>query len=190
MMKKPTTAALALLTGLAGLVGSAGAASIEDVTFSARHQREGLVLPLQGVGLLRYRLVFKGYVAALYLPPDVAPEQALDDVPKRLEIEYFWAIGARDFAAAQNEGIARNVDPATLERVRPAMQEMAALYRDVQPGDRYALTYLPERGTELALNGEPLGRVGGSEFARAIFSIWLGEEPLSQSLKKQLLGIE
>jgi hypothetical protein len=187
-MKKLVGALLAMGTVLGGLAIPSGAASIEGVAFAERHERGALTLPLRGVGLLRYRLVFKGYVAAFYLKPDVEAAQALDDVPKRLEIEYLWAIAAADFARAQDEGIARNVDEETLERIRPAMAEMAAFYRDVEPGDRYALTYFPGRGTELALNGVPLGRVAGAEFARAIFSIWLGEEPLSQSLKNQLLG--
>lgn len=182
-MKTAATFLLAL-----ALAAPAHGATIEDVTFAERHEAASLALPLRGVGLLRYRVVFKGYVAALYLPREVASERVLDDVPKRLEIEYFWSIEAADFAKAQDEGIARNLDAAALERIRPQMAAMGALYRDVEPGDRYALTYVPGGGTELALNGEPLGVVAGAEFARAIFSIWLGEEPLSRSLKNQLLG--
>jgi hypothetical protein len=47
---------------------------------------------------------------------------------------------------------------------------------------------VPGRGTELALNGEPKGIIEGSEFAAAVFSIWLGPKPISNSFKKQILG--
>lgn len=177
----------ALLLALA-LAAPARAATVEDVTFAERHEAASVSLPLRGAGLLRYRLVIKGYVAALYLGRDVSSGSVLEDVPKRLEIEYFWSIRAEDFAKSQDEGIARNVDAAALERIQPQMVAMAALYRDVEPGDRYALTYVPGRGTELALNGRTLGVVRGAEFARAMFSIWLGERPLNGSLKSRLLG--
>jgi hypothetical protein len=62
------------------------------------------------------------------------------------------------------------------------------LYRDVKPGDRYALTYVPGVGTELALNGTRLGTVAGADFAAAVFAIWLGPKAIDDSLKTQLLG--
>jgi hypothetical protein len=40
----------------------------------------------------------------------------------------------------------------------------------------------------LALNGEALGAVEGPDLAAALFGIWLGEKPLSDSLKAQLLA--
>ena len=64
------------------------------------------------------------------------------------------------------------------------------MYEDVKPGDRYSLTYIPGKGTELALNGEPKGIVEGSEFAAALFSIWLGKKPIDESFKKQILDLK
>jgi hypothetical protein len=51
------------------------------------------------------------------------------------------------------------------------------------------LTYIPGKGTELALNGESKGVVEGDDFAAALFSIWLGSKPISESLKKELLDL-
>ena len=64
-----------------------------------------------------------------------------------------------------------------------------SLYVDVQPGDRYALTYIPGIGTELALNGQPMGVIEGADFAAAIFSLWLGENPYDKRFKSALLGL-
>jgi hypothetical protein len=161
---------------------------VEGVRFARVLQVPGAELELRGAALLRYRVVFKAYVAALYLGADAPAEQVLADVPKRLEIEYFWAIRAADFARATDQGIARNVDSDTLLRLRPRIDELNSLYQDVRPGDRYALTYLPGRGTELALNGRPLGVVDGADFAGAVFSIWLGPAPLDRGLKRDLQG--
>ena len=75
-----------------------------------------------------------------------------------------------------------------LQKLRQQIDTFNQFYRDIESGDRYSLTYLPERGTELALNGEPLGTMPGDEFASALFGIWLGEKPLDETLKKKLLG--
>jgi hypothetical protein len=119
----------------------------------------------------------------------VSPQQVLDDVPKRLEIQYFWSIGAEDIVEAGTRGIEANVDEADLAGLRDRIDVMNRLYEDVAPGDRYALTYLPGVGTELSLNGSAKGVVVGADFAKAIFSIWLGETPLDESLKRRLLSM-
>ena len=167
-----------------------GAVEIEGVEFSSRVAAGDVELELSCVGLLRYMYVVKGYVAALYVGSDGAVVNVLDDVPKRLEISYFWEIDGDEIGAAGEQLVARNVDDATLERLQPQLERIRAWYEDVQPGDRYALTYVPGRGTELALNGEVKGVIEGSEFARAYFSIWLGEEPMDAGLKKQLLSCQ
>jgi len=60
----------------------------------------------------------------------------------------------------------------------------------METGDRYSLTYIPGKGTELALNGEHKGTIEGSEFAAALFSIWLGNKPIDKTFKKQILGLK
>lgn len=62
-----------------------------------------------------------------------------------------------------------------------------AAYHDVQPEDRYSLSYHPECGTELSLNGTPLVTIEGADFAAAYFGIRLGREPIDEELKKSLL---
>jgi hypothetical protein len=164
------------------------AKEIQGVRFGDEVRAGAVALRLNDVGLLRYRYVIKAYVAALYLGDGARADDVLADVPKRLEIEYFYAIKAAGFANATIEGIAANVSPEALAKLRPHIEQMNNFYRDVKPGDRYALTYLPGVGTELALNGAALGTVEGAEFAAAVFAIWLGPRAIDESLKTQLLG--
>lgn len=180
--------ASALAFCLAGAASAAREAVVEGVRFAPRVQVGDTPLVLHNAGLLRYRVVIKAYVAALYLGEGVPPSAALGDVPKRLEAEYFWALDGEDFGPVTLEGIARNVDAATLERLRPRIARFGALFQDVKPGDRYALTYLPGRGTEVTLNGRPLGTVEGADFANALFAVWLGSAPLDEDLKTALLA--
>jgi uncharacterized protein YbjT (DUF2867 family) len=182
-------AALALALALALLASPAApAAEIEGVRFAERQRAGDAELRLQGLGLLRYRVLFRGYVAALYLADGVEAARALADVPRRLEIEYFWHIPARAFAQATLDGVAANVDAELFARLRGRLERLNDSYGDIAPGDRYALTYVPGRGTELARNGEVLVSIPGADFAAALFAIWLGERPLDTALRAQLLA--
>jgi len=163
-------------------------AEIEGVRFPEQLQMGEAQLQLRGAGLLRYRSVFKAYVAALYLDEAAPADDVLGEVPRRLEIEYFWSISADRFAEATIEGISRNVDAEALEGLRSRIATFNELYEDIEPGDRYSLTYLPGRGTELALNGRAMGVVAGADFASALFAIWLGPNPLSEGLRRELLA--
>jgi hypothetical protein len=162
--------------------------TVENVKFEPVYAQNGSALPLRGAGLLRYMVFIKAYVGALYTPADIASAALLEDVPKRLEVEYFHALKGKDFGPATLEGLGRNVDQETLERLRPQIEYHNSLYVDVEPGDRYALTYWPGQGTTLELNGIPLGTIEGAEFAAALFSIWLGPNPISPQFKAALLG--
>jgi hypothetical protein len=128
------------------------AAEVEGINFSNEYTVEDKSLRLTGVGLLRY-WGFKAYTGALYLEEGASVAEVLSDTAKRIELEYFRAIKGKDFGLATDKSIAKNVDVTTYNRLRPQIEYHNSLYEDVQPGDRYSLTYIPGRGTELALNG-------------------------------------
>ena len=179
---------VALLTVIVACPSGSSARTIEGVYFTPQIMASDVSMVLNGVGLKRVYAVVKVSVAALYLGEGVNPSRVLADVPKRLEIEYFHAISAKDFVTLTEKLLKQNVDPLMISRLQPRRDRLNTLYRDVQPGYRYALTYVPEKGTTLALNGVELGTIEGEDFAAAVFSMWLGPRPLSEALKGELLG--
>jgi len=166
---------------------TAQALTVENVTFADSTTIGGKAVPLSNAALLRYLKVIKAYVAALYLPEGVRAEDVLSDVPKRLEISYLVSIKGPDFHKGAAPVMERNQSPAELSRLKGRIDRINAAYLDVTPGDRYSLTYLPGRGTELALNGTPLTVIEGADFAAAYFGIWLGSKPIDNGLKRDLL---
>ena len=165
----------------------ANAAKVEGIYFRDHYIAENTKLRLTGAGLLRY-WGFKAYTGALYLEEGTAIDDVLSNRAKRIELEYYRPIKGKDFGPATNKSIAKNVDSKTFSQLRAQIDYHNSLYENVQPGDRYSLTYIPGKGTELALNGEPKGVIEGAEFAAAVFSIWLGPKPINTSFKKQILG--
>jgi len=176
-----------LLAVSAGISSCLEAAEIDGAYFDEVFSVDDTTLHLTGTGLLRY-WGFKVYAGAFYLEEGSRIEDALGDSAKRIEIEYMRPVRGKDFGPATDKIIARNVDLETYKQLRPQIDYHNSLYEDVGPGDRYSLTYVPGKGTELALNGKPKGIIGGSDFARAVFSIWVGPEPIDESFKAQILG--
>jgi len=170
-----------------GLPEAAHALTVENIPFADSTTIGGKPVPLRNAALLRYLKFIKAYVAALYLPEGVKADDVLADVPKRLELSYLVSIKGPDFHKGAAPVLERNQTPAELARLRGRIDRINAAYKDVTPGDRYSLTYLPGRGTELALNGTPLIVIEGADFAAAYFGIWLGREPIDEKLKRDLL---
>lgn len=164
------------------------AAKIEGSTFKDSLTVGNKMLELTGTGLLRY-WGFKAYTGAFYLEEGCTIDEVFLDRAKRIELEYIRPIKGKDFGPATDKFLAKNLDSQTLNKLRARIDYHNSLYEDVKPGDRYSLTYIPGRGTELALNNEPKGIIEGADFASAIFSIWLGSKPINKSFKEQILGI-
>ena len=167
----------------------ASTVEVAGFEFDGVHATPRGELSVRGQALLRYMVFIKAYAGVLYMPSDVGSEQVLGPVPRRLELAYYHAIAAEDFAKATAKKMAENVTPAEMIDLASRLEDFNALYRDVQPGDRYALTFMPGQGTELSLNGEPLGVIPGEDFAAAVFAIWLGPQPIDRGFKDELLGV-
>lgn len=160
-----------------------------DGPFEPRFSLDGRDLELTGTGIIRYLGLIKVSEVALYMPSEIAPAQVLQpDTPRRLEVRYFHDLEKKDFVESTRVWIRKNVSASEYEALKPKIEQLNALYEDVKEGDRYGLTYVPGVGTTLDLNGQEKGTVAGGDFARALFAIWLGREPVEDGLPDELLG--
>ena len=173
--------------GIALLLVAPGAAEAET-GFSPRHIIAGEPLALKGTATHRLAGVLKICRAALYVPAGAGGDGIhLADVPKRLEIEYFVPVGRDRLVRMAEDSLQTQFTNEQLRPFREEIREFHKLYRDVGRSDRYAMTYHPDRGLTLELNGEILGSVPGPQFARTYLAIWLGDDPVSPAMKKNLL---
>lgn len=176
------------------LVGSPAHAIIEsgvefeEIAVVATPTSAPRPLELCSTGLLRWKRLFRGYAAALYRDDCAERQPDLASTSMRLELSYFWAIDGRRFGEAAEKLLRRNLAPDAFAAIEPRMRELHASYRSVKPGDRYALTWTPGSGLELALNGRSLALVDGTDFARAYFDLWLGDAPMDEKLRNALLA--
>ena len=175
-----------LITTVLILAGMATNLSASGLFAERKHLPDGQ-LELKGIGTARFMSIDL-YMAALYLQPDHSTREWYREVPRQLEISYNKPIKSWHFAKATDKLLERGLSADQYRNLQPRIRQFLDLYRDVKPGDRYTLTYIPDKGTQLALNGELLGEIEGQDFSRAVFSIWLGKESISPSLRYQLLG--
>lgn len=124
------------------------------------------------------------YQATLYGQGEIDRVNLLtEQTPLKLELCYLQSIDRQDFIKAASEGLPKRFSPELSTEVA----RLHAEYQDVSAGDCYTLSYQPDSGTQLALNGRTVFSTPMAGFKALYFGIWLGPEPLSDSVKQGLL---
>jgi hypothetical protein len=177
--------AVMMLSVSAGALEMAGVDIPETIT-----QTDGTPLVLNGAGI-RSKFVFKVYIAQLYLknPAADAPAVLKEDSGKRMAMHFLHSkVGKDDLVKAWNEGFEKNGTKEQLEKLKDKIDAFNAMFDTVKTGDEIILDYIPGTGTTVMIRGEEKGVVKGKEFNDLMLSIWIGEKPVTDSLKKALLG--
>ena len=148
-------------------------------------------LALNGAGV-RTRVVFKVYVASLYLPQKATELAAvLAKSPRRIQLNLLRTLSADQLVEALNEGLAENNTAAELAAVKSQVEALATImksFKEVKEKDVITLDFV-DGATRIGLNGEAKGNIGGDAFNQALTKVWLGERPVQADLKKSLLGM-
>ncbi|HEY6066007.1 MAG TPA: chalcone isomerase family protein [Thermoanaerobaculia bacterium] len=184
-MKKAT--ALALVLCLAAAVPVL-AKEVAGVTVPDTATVEGKTLKLNGAGL-RKKMIFKVYVAGLYLetPSKDAAAVVSSDQVKRMQLSVLRSLSSHQVNEAISEGFEKNSKPQ-MGALKARLEKLETMIPNVVEGDQILLTYVPGKGTVVSAKGAEKGVIEGKDFADALFSVWLGPNPVQADLKKALLG--
>jgi hypothetical protein len=150
----------------------------------------GQDLVLNGAGI-RTRVVFKVYVASLYLPakaPDLSG--VLAKAPRRIQMNLLRTLAADQLVDALNDGLKENNTEAELAAVKPQTDQLMAIMKafgEVKEGNVVTLDFV-DGATVVGFNGAPRGTIPGDAFNRALTKIWLGDKPVQADLRKAMLG--
>ena len=177
-----------LLVTVLWLVPFAMASSVTEngESFARSVEEAGLRYTLIGSGVFRY-MIWTAYAGAYYQLEGETQPQPLSNTPRRLELAYFHAIEASDFAEATEKTLQDTLTLYEFNQIEAPLERLNQRYRDVVPGDRYLLSWNGEK-LRLSLNGEVLIEEHSADFASAMFSVWLGEQPLDDDFRDALLG--
>jgi len=147
-------------------------------------------LVLNGAGL-RTKTIFrvKVYVAGLYLenPTRDASQVIASETTKRVDLIFLREVDRKTIAEAIEDGFERN-SKKDLPALKDRLDQLCKYIHDVNKRDSMQITYVPGKGTTIAVRGEERGTIEGKDFADALFLVWLGKDPVDRDLRTALLG--
>ena len=150
-------------------------------------------LKLNGAGI-RYKAIFKVYVAALYLKDkkNTVPDVLASQGPRRVTIVMLRDVSNEEFGRGFMSGIHQNTEKS--EKMKLTSQflrfgELFASVPELKKGDVMVLDWVPNVGSVVSLNGKKMGEpYPDILFYNALLRIWLGDSPVDKSLKKAMLA--
>ena len=184
--------ALAALLSLL-LPRAASALELHGVDVPADVQVGGRTLLLNGAGT-RYFLIFKVYVAELYLPQRTQYASAAVSMvgPKLMRLVMLRDVSGKELGDKLTEDIQNNIDPADFAGMITGLARMGGLFaerHELHSGDVVELADVPGHGMTISINGASTGAPYTEPgFFDNMLRIWLGPRPAEQRLKQALLG--
>jgi hypothetical protein len=152
---------------------------------------DGKYLKLNGGGV-REKMFLDLYVGALYL------QEKTSDAHKIISDNKPMAIKLRIISGMVNksnmeEAIREGFEKSTKNNVAPIKSKIDQLIdkgfaTEIVKGDMFDLIYVPGVGTKLLKNNKLLVTIDGLGFKKALFGIWLCDQPADANLKTKMLG--
>jgi len=149
-------------------------------------------LKLNGLGI-RYKFVFKIYIAALYLEQPAHEVNAIlsDLGAKRILMHFLYdEVSKEKLIDAWQNGFKNNLSKDELKRFDAQIRQFNNMFETVQRNDVVQIDFLPGQGTRVMIKGQDKGLIADDGFYPALLKIWLGHDPVSDDLKQALLGKE
>ncbi|GIZ53232.1 chalcone isomerase family protein [Noviherbaspirillum aridicola] len=173
--------------------GSGFAAEIAGVRLDDAVRVANEDLRLNGAGI-RYKAIFKVYVAGLYLAEKKTTVPAVLAAPgaKRVSIVMLRDVSNEEFGRGFMSGITQNSDRNETAKLVAQLQKFGEIFAaipELKKGDMLTVDWVPGSGTLIHLNGRKISEVlPDASFYNAILRIWLGDKPIDSRLKPALLG--
>jgi hypothetical protein len=171
-------------------LSAAGAADLEGVTLPDARVVDGAQMRLNGIGLRTFSIFgIPIYVAGLYLERQNNNPDSILHSPERklLDIRFLRDVDAADAREAWRDGFEQNCRaPCSLDPV--AVHRFLAAITSMHKGDESTLLFT-SKGVTVTLNGQPMGTVADPHFAETMLATFIGAEPPTPRLKRELLGL-
>jgi hypothetical protein len=168
----------------------AHARTLNEVSFPDEVTLAGNPCQLMGVGI-RKKFFMDIYYGASYLhQPTRDPAQvAQSDQPKRVVLHVVYKqVDADKWVEGWEEGFSKNT-PNAGAALQEKMKQFIALFNEpVKKGEQVRFDYLPGTGTVVTIKDRERATIPGHDFMVALWSVWFGKSPPSESLKMEMLG--
>ena len=180
------------------LASAAGAEDVAEPRSGVRFPAQVEGMSLLGTGLrTRTMLKVKVYAIGLYADgealkgplaafkgrttsPDFYKALAWGDFPRQVTMKF-----VRDVTRDQIQGAFREV-LTTADKAK--VDAFLGYFGDTKSGQEYVLRWVPGRGLLSTVNGQEKPAIDDKNFAAAVFGIWLGDKPIQDDIKRDLVA--
>ena len=149
-------------------------------------------LRLNGAALRKTYMVIDTYVGGLYLENKSHNGEDIlerDEHRRMLFHVLLRKVSARKVAQALKDALVINISKEEQERLEPNINQFLSMFKGrLQHGDEVSIDYIPGSGTQVIIGGVSKGVVPGKQFADALLSVWVGDNPVGSSFKQDILG--
>ncbi|PID41757.1 MAG: hypothetical protein CSB48_13395 [Proteobacteria bacterium] len=164
-----------------------------DLAEEIRMDAGGPALNLNGAALRRTHMIIRTYVGGLYLENPTSNETRIieSDQHKRMLFHVLLKrVTARKIARALREALVVNITREEQARLEPQIKQFLSIFKGkLHKNDEVSIDYIPGLGTKVSIAGVEKGVIPGKRFSDALLSMWVGNEPVSDSFKNNILGI-
>ncbi|MEP0264112.1 chalcone isomerase family protein [Dokdonia sp.] len=163
---------------------------VGDATLPNQMTIEGTDLVLNGAGM-REKVVFDLYAGGLYLQSKSSDASSIINADETMVIKLDIVSGlvsSKKMANAVDDGF----EAATNDNIGPLadrIEKFKSFFSEkIVKTNVFDIAYIKGEGSVVYKNGTKVGVIEGMDFKKALFGIWLGEDPADDDLKEGMLG--
>ena len=148
-------------------------------------------LALNGAGIRKKAFVLKLYSGGLYLQDKSSNAKSIINADETMAIKLHITssfVSSEAMSDAVREGFDASLDGNT-SSLSSEIEKFIGFFSDeIVENNVFDITYQKGKGVVAYKNGKELGTISGMAFKKALFGIWLGDDPADSKLKKAMLG--
>ncbi|MEM7087173.1 MAG: chalcone isomerase family protein [Bacteroidota bacterium] len=148
-------------------------------------------LALNGAGIRKKAMVLKLYSGGLYLTEPSSDAMSIINSGDTMAIKLHITSGFVSSDAMKDavaDGFDASMDGDTTSLAAEIEKFVSFFSEEIVEDNIFDITYQGDRGVVVYKNGAELGSISGIDFKKALFGIWLGDDPADKKLKKAMLN--
>ncbi len=163
---------------------------VGDATLPNQMTIEGTELVLNGAGM-REKVVFDLYAGGLYLQSKSSDASSIINADETMVIKLDIVSGlvsSKKMTNAVDDGFEASTDD-NIGPLADRIEKFKGFFSDkIVKTNVFDIAYIKGQGSVVYKNGTKIGVIEGMDFKKALFGIWLGENPADDDLKDGMLG--
>lgn len=189
-MNKALSTLFSICMLTAALSAPVSALTVEGVDLPDTMSADSAKLKLSGAGT-RSKWFMDLYVGGLYVSETTGDASKIIEAnePQAITLHIISGMITSDrMTSATMEGFENSTGGDTSAIQSEIDSFMEVFEEEIKEGDVFDLVYTPDTGVKVLKNGEQRGQIEGLSFKKALFGIWLSDQPAQTDLKEKMLG--